>query len=756
MRVSTNRLGGRVAVRIGQAVALAATAVVTVANAQESVVEEIVVTATKRETTMKDTPAAIAAVSGDAIRESQAFSLESFTRLDPSIQVNNRGVGDNQIIVRGISSSGKPTVGLYFDEAVITGLGLDGGSDNQPNIQLHDMQRVEVLKGPQGTLFGAGSMSGTVRFITNKPDLSNSEFGFSGSAASVKDGNELYQGEFMANVPLIQDKLGARAVVWGDSGGGYIDQRSAAGYKENVNDQSIWGGRLILASQITDALKITATGLYQETEADGSQYFEFGQPDYRNISPTLEPFEDETRLFSLVADYTTDFGTFTATSSYMDRDLFFSRDSTPTARFFGLPFDLAYHQGQEISNWSSEVRFASSFDGPFQIVAGAFYAELESEIHNAALFVFDDSGVAPCRFHEDCVANGFAGNDINSAINQTNIDQLALFTEVEYKFADKWTGTVGVRYYDADIFEGKIETQALARPPQAVPQVLLAENVSENELSYNFALAYAATDNTTFYARIASGFRPGGVNDWRSAAARDVYVPAKYDSDTLWNYELGVKSYMFDRAVYTELSVYRIDWSDQQVSLQDPNAIFAFIGNAGKSYVNGLELQINAQPTDSLTLTLGATYTDSRLSEDMPKPPIPAPSDRNPNPTQPPYGFEGDRIPYSPKWAFAGSAQYEIPFSSDLTGYASTNFNYRSVSYTAFNSSFGPTNYQELDDYLLVGVRFGVRYGAWDTSIFIDNVTDEVPDLGLRVTGDGYRVYTARPMTAGLRVSTRF
>jgi len=756
MRVSTNRHGSRVAVRIGQAVALAATAVVTVTNAQELVVEEIIVTATKRETTMKDTPAAIAAVSGDAIRENQAFSLESFTRMDPSIQVNNRGVGDNQIIVRGISSSGKPTVGLYFDEAVITGLGLDGGSDNQPNIQLHDMERVEVLKGPQGTLFGAGSMSGTVRFITNKPDLSQPSFGFSGSAASVKDGNELFQGEFMANVPLIQDKLGARAVVWGDSGGGYIDQTSSAGYKENVNDQSIWGGRLILASQLSDALKITATGLYQQTEADGSQYFEFGQPDYQNISPTLEPFEDETKLFSLVADYTTDFGTFTATSSYMDRELYFSRDSTPTARFFNLPFDLAYHQGQDISNWSSEVRFASSFDGPLQIVAGAFYAELESEVTNAALFVFDDSGVAPCRFHGDCVATGFAGNDINSGFSNTNIDQLALFTEVEYKIAEQWTGTVGIRYYDADIFEGKIETQELARPPQTVDRVLLDETISEDELSYNFALAYAATEDTTFYARIASGFRPGGVNDWRSAASRGVSVPAQYGSDTLWNYEVGVKSYLLDRALYAELSAYRIDWSDQQISLQDPNAIFAFIGNAGKSYVNGLELQINAQPTDSLTLNVGATYTDSRLSEDMPIPPTPAPTSQNPNPTQPPYGFDGDRIPYSPKWSLAGSAQYEIPISSQITGYASTSFNYRSVSYTAFNSTFGSTNYQALEDYLMMGVRFGVRFGAWDTSIFVDNVTDEVPDLGLRVTGDGFRVYTARPRTAGLRVSTRF
>jgi outer membrane receptor protein involved in Fe transport len=741
MRVSNTRLA--------RLAALAVATSATVANAQDSVVEEIVVTATKRETTMKDTPAAIAAVSGDAIRESQSFSLESFSRLDPSVQVNNRGVGDNQIIVRGISSSGKPTVGLYYDEAVITGLGLDGGSDNQPNIQLHDMQRIEILKGPQGTLFGAGSMSGTVRFITNKPDLSKQEFALSGSAANVKDGNPFYQGEAVANLPIIEDKLGARAVVWGDSGGGYIQQRSANGTFDDVNDQTVWGGRLALKSEISDRLSVTLTSLYQESEADGSQYFEFGQPDYQNISPTLEPFEDEIKLFSLVADYDVGVGTVTAATSYMDRELFFSRDSTPTARRFGLPFELAYHQGQDISNWSSEVRFASDFSGPLQVVAGLFYAEQESEVTNAALIATPGTGVAPCKFHEDCVANGFASRDINSGIGLTNLDQFAVFSELEYQLTEKFTGTLGVRYYSADIFEGKIESQALGRPPQAQDRVTLDRDVSEDEISYNFALAYAATNDTTFYARVASGFRPGGANDSVGALQNGVVVPGEYGSDTLWSYEVGSKSYFFDRALYTEVSVYRIDWSDQQISLTDPGGTFVYIGNAGKSYVNGLEFQVNAQPTDALSLSVGATYTDSRLSEDMPVPPPPLPGS---DPT--PYGFDGDRIPYSPKWSFAGQMQYEVPFSSALTGYAATNFNYRSASYTSFNSTFG--DYQELEGYLLVGVRFGVRYEGWDTSLFVDNVTDEVPDIGLRVTGDGYRVYTTRPLTAGLRISTRF
>lgn len=742
MRVSNTRM----ARRMGQALALAATAAATVANAQqEPVLEELVVTATKRETTMKDTPAAIAAVSGDAIRDSQSFSLESFTRLDPSIQVNNRGVGDNQIIVRGIASSGKPTVGLYYDEAVITGLGLDGGSDNQPNIQLHDLNRIEILKGPQGTLFGAGSMSGTVRFITNKPDLSQQSFGFTGSAASVKDGNELFQGEAVANLPLVADKVGLRAVAWGDTGGGYIEQERNGVLHQDVNDQTVWGTRLTLGSKLTDALSLTLMGLYQESKADGSQYFEFGRGAYRNISPTQEPFDDEIKLFSAVADYDAGFGTFTGTVSYMDRQLYLSRDSTPTANRFHLGVDLAYHQDQDISNLTSEFRFSSAFQGPAQFVAGVFYAEQESEARNAALVADRTTGKARCNFHVDCVASGFARDDINSATGTVTIDQFAAFAETNYQFTEKLTGTVGLRYYTADIGQRTITTQALRHPvftPVQTADVLsLDEDTSENEMSYNFALAYKLTGDTTLYSRIASGFRPGGANDSDAAAQQGVTAPAKYESDTLWSYEVGAKSYFLNRMFYTEVALYRINWSDQQISVTDPGGTFVYIANAGKSYVNGFELQINAQPTEALSFNLGATYTDSRLSEDMPS-------------TAQTSGFDGDRIPYTPKWSYAGQVQYEVPFSSSLTGYASTNFNYRGESYTNFNSQ--SDDYQKLDSYFLVGLRAGVRFDAWDVGIFVDNVTDEVPQIGLRVTGDGYRVYTTRPRTIGLRASTRF
>ena len=745
MRVSNAGMARRMGHGVALAATAAAVATAPVVDAQETVVEEIVVTATKRLTTTKDTPAAIAAVGGETIRDSQSFSLESFTRLDPSIQINNRGLGDNQIIVRGISSSGKPTVGLYYDEAVITGLGLDGGSDNQPNIQLHDLERVEILKGPQGTLFGAGSMSGTVRFITHKPDLSQQSFAFSGSAASVEDGNELYRGEAVANLPIVAERVGLRAVAWGDTGGGYIDQQRSGALYEDVNDQTVWGTRLTLVSRLTDAFSVTLMGLYQESEADGSQYFEFGQDSYRNISPTQEPFEDEIKLFSVVADYDVGFGTFTGTVSYMDRQLFLSRDSTPTARRFDLPVDLAYHQDQDIANLSSELRFSSAFDGPAQFVAGVFYAEQESDARNAALVADSATGLARCNFHADCVASGLARDDVNSATGEVTIDQFAAFAETNYQLTEKLGATVGLRYYSADIGQRTISTQALRHPifsPVQTDDVLsLDEDTSENETSYNFALSYALTDATALYGRIASGFRPGGANDSDAAAQQGVIAPDHYESDELWSYEVGAKSYFLNRMLYTEVALYRINWSDQQISVDDPGGTFVYIANAGKSYVNGFELQINAQPTDALSFNLGATYTDSRLSEDMP-----AGAQTS--------GLDGDRIPYTPKWSYAGQVRYEAPFSSSLTGYASTHFNYRGESYTNFNSQ--AEDYRQLDDYFLVGLRAGVRFDTWDAGIFVDNVTDEVPEIGLRVTGDGYRVYTTRPRTVGLRVSTSF
>ncbi|MBZ6377146.1 TonB-dependent receptor [Pacificimonas flava] len=704
----------------------------------------IVVTATRREASTQDLPLAITAVDGEAVDDAAAYSFESFARLNPSVQVNNRGVGDNQIVLRGISSAGKPTVGLYYDEAIITGLGLDGGSDNQPNIQLHDVERVEVLKGPQGTIFGASSMSGTVRVIANKPNLYEFRGGATGSGALVEDGNGLLRGEAFLDAPIVSGAAGVRAVVWGNSGGGYID-RIGDRPAEDVNDSDVWGGRAIFLAEPTDAVTLTFTALHQETGADGSQYFEFDQGAYNATSPTVETFDDNIDLYSAVADVDVGVGTLTATSSYFERDMLQRRDSTPTAIRFGIPVDLAYVEGQELTNWTSEVRFSSDFAGPFQLLLGGFYGEQRVDESTAALVADEDTGLPPCIDARECRALGFGAADINSGYGSVDTDQYAVFGEANLEIIPGLTGTVGARYYKADIREQTIQTQGLRFPtsPVQTEEVLtLDTDESEDKVSYNFALAWEATTATTFYGRVASGFRPGGANNAAAAADQGITVPAQYEADELWNYEIGAKSWLLDRLLYVELALYHIDWSNQQISVTDPGGTFVYISNAGKTEVNGVELQINAQPAKGLSTSFGVTYTDSTLAEDMPS-------------TAEVAGLDGDTLPYSPKWAFAGQLGYEGEISSTVEGYVSTDFNYRGESATSFNDS--DPNYAELDDYFLLNGQVGVRFDNHaDVSLFVDNILDTVPQIGLRISGDGYRVYTTRPRTIGLRASFDF
>ena len=706
--------------------------------------QTIVVTATRRETSTQDIPLAIDAVSGEAVDEAAAYSFESFARLNPSVQVNNRGVGDNQIILRGISSAGKPTVGLYYDEAIITGLGLDGGSDNQPNIQLHDIERVEVLKGPQGTIFGASSMSGTVRVIANKPNLYDYTGGVTGSGAFVNGGNALLQGEAFLDVPIVEGAAGARAVVWGDTGGGYID-RIGDRPDDNVNDSEVWGGRAILLAKPTDAITLTFTALHQEAASDGSQYFEFDQGAYNATSPTIENFDDNIDIYSGVADFDLGFGTVTATSSYLERDMLQRRDSTPTARRFGIPVALAYVEGQALTNWSNELRFASDFAGPFQMLVGGFYGEQRVDQSTAALAADPVTALPPCIDARSCRAQGFGTSDINSGYSSVDTDQYAVFGEATLEVLPGLTGTAGARYYKAEIAEQTIQTQGLRFPTSPVQTdeiVTLDTDESEDKVSYNFALAWEASANTTLYGRVASGFRPGGANNAAAAADQGITVPAQYTSDELWNYEIGAKSWLFDRMVYVELALYHIDWSDQQISVTDPGGTFVYIANAGQTEVNGVEFQINSEPVPGLTTSFGVTYTDSKLAEDLPA-------------TAEVAGLAGDTLPYSPKWAFAGQVGYETMIGTETEGYVSTNFNYRSGSATGFNDT--DPNYAELEDYFLMNARLGVRFeDTADVSLFVDNILDTVPQIGLRISGDGYRVYTTRPRTIGIRASFGF
>ena len=708
--------------------------------------EVVVVTATKRETSAQDIPLAVAAISGDSMAEYQVDDMAALAQIEPSFQVQALGAGETQIIVRGIQSAGASMVGVYVDEAVVTGSDFAGNSTRQSAVQMFDINRVELLKGPQGTLFGSGSMAGTLRVIPNLPDL----FKVSGdisAGASFGDGvNPLYEANGTLNLPVVDGQFGIRVTGWVKDGGGFID-RLEPFEVENSNDQHTLGVRAIGLWQPTEKLSLRFMAVRQDLDVDDVQTFMASQDDYAHTEATFGMWDETNSIYSGVLDYELSVGTVTVSSSYNDKSVYMIVDTTPTAAAFGLPGAYPLHETQDRSVWSSEARFASDLSGPVQFVVGAFYEQDRDWGENMIGVTSFAEAASDCISYADCVARGIPETVISSRGLGRDVDHTAVFGQVDYEFLPKWTLTAGVRYYEADLHYTELQNQGIrfpTSPVQAAPIWTLDAETTQDSTSYNFSLNWEPTDEITIYGRAASGFRIGGINAASFASDFGNDIPADYGSDELWSYELGAKTSWFNRKLYVEGAVYYIDWKDQQVNGYTEDGAFEFITNAGASEVKGAELQITAHPIDGLSMSIGATYTDSQLTEDQP-------SSGSADEAAP--GVSGDRVPLVPKWTYAGRVRYDFPVAT-YEGYVQTSFNYRGSSYTTFNSA--NPNYREIEEYFMMDAAAGMIVDEWDMRLFVSNLTDEVPQLGVYVGTDGYRIATAPPRMFGARISTSF
>ncbi|MBO9602824.1 MAG: TonB-dependent receptor [Novosphingobium sp.] len=718
-------------------------------DAADATDNEILVTATKRAVSVQDVPLAVAALDGDALEKTNAIDLTRLGNIDPGLQIQSKGAGDNQIIIRGIQSAGASLVSVYMDEAVVTGSDFNGSGGRQSSLPFYDVERVEVLKGPQGTLFGSGSMAGSVRVVANKPDLDDYSFKISGSAEGGAGTNALYETYGVANLPIVKDKLGLRITAWDVDGGGYLDRDADTSPKaeNNTNDQHVKGARAILRWDATDNLTLTFTGLTQKLVVDDVDYYMRTDGPYIIGTPTLGGWDETDHLASFVGEYKLDFGTITATSSYYKKELLYRSDTTYITKLFDLPGGYQINEGQDRSIWSNELRFASAFSGPFQVVAGLFY-ERDRDLSQNVIGLAAADGNLPCTLYEDCSAKGLQSDLLFSRALQHDVDQYAAFGQADYDITEKLTFTAGIRYYTGKLDWQEYSNQSLRLPDSPVqdgPVTTLDDKSTQHNTSFNFSLGWRPTDEVSFYARAASGFRLGGINSL-SSRQLDPTVPVGYDSDTLWNYEVGAKFALFDRKLTIDTAAYYIDWSGQQVSQVTKSGITSYIANAGTSDVKGFELSFSARPVPGLTVGGGFTYTESKLTEDQPL------AD-----TDPAAGHKGDHIPLVPKWSFTGQLGYEMPVGSS-TVYAQTSFNYRGRAYTDFNEN---GLYIPMEAYFRADASVGVRHGEWDISVFVKNLTDVAAQIGVvPLTGavpDGEAsITTIRPRTFGVKLSTGF
>jgi outer membrane receptor protein involved in Fe transport len=728
--------------------------------ADQTKIEEIVVTSLKHSSSVQKTPITVSAVTGQSLVNAGIQDISKLKQSVPGLTFVDAGPSNTRVVIRGVQSVGEPTVGVYYDEAPVTGsvsASNDSGGST-PLLKLFDVERVEVLRGPQGTLYGAGSMAGTLRVIYNKPDF-NYEGSVQASVDSVKGGEVGYDLEGMVNLPLIDDKLAARLVLFNTDAGGYVDDPAL--HEKNVNTTRTSGGRFMLRFEPTNNLTIDSAIFYQTSNSQ-VPLWNLGAGKYNSTSSTQLPDADRLTVYSLTARWDLGSVIATADASYMDRHwnqvtaagditAFLAKDmnnpaacarfagggapcSSTTAASFNsyvqnlLPNTL--YPRQHTTAPTFEFRLNSSGPQAIDWTAGAFYSNRISAVSNLEQIA-------------DASTGAFIPNDfVYDREIKDQLIQAAVYGEATWHAADNLSLTAGTRYFTYDRHVGGATPVALNLVGSVVTPYQQVSS-SENGWVSKFNASYQFDPDLLFYAQASQGFRPGGAN--QVVGLPTALTP--YGSDSLWDYEAGVKTSWFDDRLTANLDGYLIDWSDMQVAGKTPDGTFSFISNAGAARTQGIELELDAQPASGLTLQANAALSSSKLTEDQVSASVFAP------------GVKGDRIPYAPNFTAGASAQYLWPIGQDLDGFARLDLNYVGASY----SEFSPANlyYRKLPAYTLVNARIGLEEGenGWGVYLYVNNVFDKLAinyATASALTISETLVTSAPPRTIGLTVSKSF
>jgi len=706
--------------------------------------EEIVVTALKRTTHLQDTPISIVAVPGETLTAMGVTDSSQLGRATPGLVVReSQTAAGNRFVVRNIYSSGEPTTGIYVDEIPIdgtSGTANDGGSAI-PNLPLFDLERVEVLRGPQGTLYGASSMAGTVRLITAKPVLD----GFAGNidvkGSTVAHGGSGYDINAMVNVPLVDDVLGARAVGFYADRPGFIDNPTLG--LKNVNQTQIAGGRLIVRAKPLDPLTVDVMAALSKSTGGRNSVLTatntgvFTEP-YTAPYLSQEQQRDEYKLFTATAQWDLHFASVTGVVSHAERNLDYNLDISNLYLMLGVPEAVpsTAFAPQQVKTDTQELRISSQNSGSFDWTLGFFHSRRPELIRSTVALSDPGTGlmlqpVTPATLRFD--------RHINDVLTQS-----AGFGELSYNITPQLTVTGGARHfqYRREIAAENNIGDGIAG--NAAPLDRTAG--SESGWLYKANISYHLLPHLMLYAQMADGYRPGGVNQVFDLAPQF----RAYEADKLRNYEGGIKSSFLGEKLVFNADVFNINWSNIQVQGTNPQAINAYIANAGDARVRGGEFELTARPLRGLSLQAGATYTQAKLTTDQISGALTA------------VGRNGDRIPLVPDWTAQAAAEYNTPVADQLSLTIRSDVSYSDSSYTTF-----PRVANSLRDVLpsltLVGARVGIENDTqkWGTYLYVTNLFDryEYTDRftsALFGLGGWNRATVNTPRTVGIELRKGF
>ena len=739
---------------------------------RETGLEEIVVTAEKRDSTVQKTPISMTAISEAEIQARGLEDFRSIAQETPGISMKTSGPGQTEFEMRGLDATGgfSPTVGFYIDDAPLTAPAQAAQGKVVVDPDLYDLNRVEVLRGPQGTLYGAGSMGGTIKLVTNAPQLNT----FSVSAQSKESGTDgggfNYGGSAMMNLPITQDVAAIRFVGTYKYTSGWIDRVVANPFPletnggltrgnvlaapvqarySDVNWEELEGGRVSLLLKLGDDLTIQAGLMHQKISTGGP--FTIDDPPGNVLAhyqpfDIAEPLEDNFTLYTLTVKYHFDGADLTSATAKWNRHDEQTQDISETIQsLLGLPsFYIPEGAGpgsQEETDFSDqaseELRLASNGDGRFQWIGGLFFSDFNSNTTSLSNY----AGLEPI----------FGTSDLISVGEPINVTQRALFGETSYKLTDQLKATVGLRYFSYSSTEETINSgiASIAGGPGTVLEFGRADDKGFNP-KVNFA--YTVNDDVLLYTTAAKGFRPGGPNSPvpLSGPAQCLTgpgnlqslglnaAPNQFNPDTVWSYEIGEKARALGNTFQINSDIYYESWNNVQ-QLVDPSCGFGFTANAGSATVYGSEIEITASlsPSWMVTESVGlthATFNDTVLATNTVK---------------------GQKLLDVPDVTDNTSVIYSTPVS------AAYNFSVRGT-YTYVGPMQDITYVRnDLPGYSLVNARAGVTSDRFSAFLFCDNVTNKLAILTNNVAQtvnipSVNRWVTNQPRTIGVDFQIRY
>lgn len=713
--------------------------------------DEIVVTASKRSETVQNIAYNITAITGNTLRRNNITDLRKLALTIPGMTSQDAGGRGTSVVIRGLTVSDSvdgSTVAKYIND---TAINLD--------LKLLDINRVEVLRGPQGTLYGAGSLGGTIRYITNKPDPTQTTVDMHGKVFTTKESSGLgYDTDVVFNLPLIEDKVALRAVV------GYLDQKGFVDYNnillhpgrtqettevKDLNFEKTVSARASLLVNVNDDIETIASFYYQQKKRGGRTAANVPFTGDKYTLPYLyrEPKNYKSQLFTFDVTWDLGFAELFSSTAYQKYDFAGEQDVTDFLITLGLGYDaFPLFSGfaldlKDESAFTQEIRLVSSHEGPLQWIIGGFYNK-ENNFGQSREFA---PGLAAFfGFNRPDELEYFQKGD-------EKVREIAFFGELSYDLTERWTVTGGMRYFNLKtdqegclffpLYPGT-EGTALDFDCQGagtINGINYSNPDPEKDIFFKFNTDYHVTDDIMVYATFSQGFRRGGVNSVPDGGQTEGFPKEflSFTSDTVDSYELGVKSQFMDRRVTLNAAFYLLDWTDLQLGATTGEDFgdINITTNGGRARSSGMELELTALVTDALLINTTYSYTNSRVKEDFDLL----------------SAVAGDPVPNVPKHKFTLSADYTYYLANSNTMVFHIDGTYSGPKNTTFPNS---ADNVRLPGHTLVNASITYYQENWSVALFADNLLNEyIPFLGRSAafnTPRGQFNFINQPRTIGL------